>query len=181
METYISLLRGINVGGKKPLKMKALIEIYKKMGFENIKTYLQSGNVVFQSKARALVEIEAFIEDEIKKTYDYDVKVFVFKGRDFNNQVMDNPLLRDETKDERYFHVSFLSSKPVAYDVEFMNSKLQSGEALYHADKYIYLYCPQGYGKTKLNNNFFEKKLKVFATTRNWKTVQALIKMIQES
>lgn len=180
METYISLLRGINVGGKKPIKMKALEELYEKIGFKNITTYLQSGNLVFRADSRALVEMEEIIKDEIKRTYDYDVEVMVFNGLGFKNKMMKNPFLRDETKEETYFHVSFLSSKPESFDGEFMNSKLQKGEALYYGEDCIYLYCPQGYGKTKLSNNFFEKKLKVSATTRNWKTVKALIKIVEK-
>ena len=181
MGTYISLLRGINVGGKKPMKMKALVDLYKKIGFENITTYLQSGNVVFQANAMTLVEMEESIKDEIRITYNYDVEVMVFNGLDFKNHVVGNPLLRDETKEDSYFHVSFLSPKPASYDGDLIKSKLQKGEALYYGDGCIYLYCPQGYGKTKLNNNFFEKILKVSATTRNWKTLQALIKIFEEA
>ena len=160
METYISLLRGINVGGKKPIKMKALEALYKKIGFENITTYLQSGNVVFRAEPGALIDMEQIIKDEIKTTYDYDVEVMVFSSLGFKNKVTTNPFLRDETKEAAYFHISFLSSKPESFDRELMNSKLQNGEALYYGEACIYLYCPQGYGKTRLTNNFFEKNLR---------------------
>ena len=180
MATYISLLRGINVGGKKPIKMKALEALYKKIGFENITTYLQSGNVVFRAEPGALIDMEQIIKDEIKRAYDYDIEVMVFSSLGFKNKVTKNPFLRDETKEAAYFHISFLSPKPESFEGELLTSKLQRGEAFYYGEDCIYLYCPQGYGKTKLTNNFIEKKLKVSATTRNWKTVQALIKIVED-
>jgi uncharacterized protein (DUF1697 family) len=94
--------------------------------------------------------------------------------------VDNNPFVINPDKDPAFLHVTFLSAKPAKYDSSVIETKKQEGEEISFTDEAVYLYCPNGYGRTKLNNNFLESKLKVTATTRNWKTANELLKMAQE-
>jgi uncharacterized protein (DUF1697 family) len=180
MTTYISILRGINVSGQKLIKMDALKKSFENMGFQNVKTYVQSGNIIFTCNQFEINELEQKISRQIEKDFGFEVRVIVLTI-DKLKQVIDNNLfLKDTDKDQSFLHVTFLSSKPVQYDYKTVENKKQSGEEIFLSDTAVYLYCPNGYGKTKLNNNFLETKLKVVATTRNWKTTNELFKIAQQ-
>jgi len=180
MTTYISLLRGINVSGQKLLKMDALRKLYENLGFSNIKTYVQSGNVIFTSKKADLTELAQTITQQIEKDFGFEVPVIVLTIDDLKHIIDNNPFLAQNDKDTSYFHVTFLSSKPQKKDFKAIEEKKLNGEEISFTDNAIYLYSPNAYGKTKLTNSFLEKKLEVSATTRNWKTTNALLKIAQE-
>src|SRR5690625_371693 len=95
--------------------------------------------------------------------------------------IAQNPFATDSDKEKTFLHVTFLTSKPGAYDRNALEDKKLDGEEIVVTDDAVYLYCPKGYGKTKLNNNFLESKLKVRATTRNWKTTHELLKIAQQT
>lgn len=180
MTTYISLLRGINVGGQKLIKMDALRKLYEKLGFHNITTYLQSGNVVFTGKKTKSVELSQAIIRQMRNDLSLDVPVIVLTVDNLKQIIDSNPFLKQGDKEPTFLYVTFLFSKPQKFDVSLIEAKKMSGEEISISDNAIYLYCPHGYGKTKLNNKFFEAKLKVIATTRNWETIQELFKIAQE-
>jgi uncharacterized protein (DUF1697 family) len=180
MKTYISILRGINVSGQKLIKMDALRKLYENMGFQEVRTYVQSGNVVFEGEELELGSLEQKIVQQIKNEFDFEVPVIVLTIDCLKEAIDNNPFLSDPTKEHSFLHLTFLASKPDVYDKEAIESKKQGAEALIFSDKVIYLYCPNGYGKTKLTNNFLEARLKVRATTRNWKTVNVLLKISQQ-
>jgi len=180
MTTYISILRGINVSGHRPIKMDALRKLYENLGFTNIATYVQSGNVVFTTKDGSTAELEHKIAQQIEKDFGYEVPVIVLPADKLKQIVENNPFLDDNSKDKTYLHVTFLSSAPGKYDLKAIEAKKQDGEEIHIADNAVYLYCPKGYGKSKLSNSFLEAKLKVTATTRNWKTTNELLRISQE-
>lgn len=180
MKTYISILRGINVSGQKLIKMDDLRMLYEKLGFRNVTTYIQSGNVLFSGELRDLDELEHQISKQIENDYGFEVPVIVLTVDKLSEIVANNLFLTDQEKDSSFMHVSFLSSAPVNYDQESIERKKQSGEEVIFCDACIYLYCPNGYGRTKLTNNFFESKLKVAVTTRNWKTTTELLKIASQ-
>ncbi|MGE0019226.1 MAG: DUF1697 domain-containing protein [Draconibacterium sp.] len=180
MNTYIAILRGINVSGTKPIKMEELRLTFQKLGFENIATYIQSGNVVFNAAETSTSELAAKIAEAIKTDFGFDVPVIVLSCEELNETVENNPL-NTGTKDEAFLHVTFLAEKPAAFNFSEIEAKKQGEEEIVISEKAVYLFCPHGYGKTKLTNTFFESKLKVAATTRNWKTCGELLRMTAQT
>lgn len=177
MTQYISILRGINVSGQKLIKMEALKQLYEKLNFENILTYVQSGNVVFSADNNKPKELEKIISAAIETEFGFDVPVIVLSAETLRKIAENNPFVNDNLRDPAFLHVTFLADKPGEFDKESIIAKQQAEEEIAFATNAVYLYCPNGYGKTKLNNNFLENKLKVKATTRNWKTTNELIKL----
>ena len=148
METYIALLRGINVSGQKKIKMADLRLHLEELNFQNILTH-----------------------------YGFEVSVLIKTPEDLENTIKNNPFLQDSAKDPKYFYVTFLAKAPSLDGIEKLKEKDYSPEEYDLMDELIYVYPPQGYGRAKMNNNFFEKKLKVAATTRNWRTIHKLLEM----
>jgi uncharacterized protein (DUF1697 family) len=179
MTTYISILRGINVSGQKLIKMDALRKSYENLGFQNVKTYVQSGNVIFTDNDTDCRRLEQEISRQIEKDFEFDVPVIVLTIDKLKQITDNNPFLKDLNRDPTYLYVTFLSSTPELNDYKQIEDKKQNGEEIFFSDYAVYLYCPNGYGRTKLNNNFLEAKLKVGATTRNWKTTNELLKIAQ--
>lgn len=178
MTTYISLLRGINVSGQKMIKMDALRKSYEQMGFQDVTTYLQSGNVVFKAINFTISALEQKISEEIQHRFGFDVPVIVLSIDKLQQIISNNPFAKDANKDISFLHVTFLASQPIDFDNKMIEDKKQNGEEICLTHIVVYLYCPNGYGRTKLTNNFLENKLKVGATTRNWKTTNELLKIV---
>jgi uncharacterized protein (DUF1697 family) len=180
MKTYISLLRGINVSGQKLIKMDALRKSYENMGFHNVTTYLQSGNVIFEGNDSDINDLEQKISRQIENDFGFEVPVIVLTIEKLKQVIDNNPFLKDLNKDQSFLHVTFLSSKPGQFNYKTIEDKKQNGEEIIFSDMAVYLYCPNGYGRTRLNNNFLESKIKVGATTRNWRTTNELFKIAQQ-
>lgn len=176
MNTFIALLRGINVSGAKTIKMEELRLTFQKQGFENITTYIQSGNVVFSTTETATSQLTAKIAEAIKTDFGFEVPVIVLSCEELKTIIGNNPL-NDGTKDTAFLHVTFLAENPAAFNLSDIAAKKQGNEEIIISGKVVYLYCPHGYGKTKLTNTFLESKLKVTATTRNWKTANELFRL----
>lgn len=169
MPTYISMLRGINVSGQKSIKMEKLKELYESLKFNDIKTYIQSGNVMFECKDSDYKSLEKKIENKIKEKIGFDVVIFIRTRNELKKVIENNPFKEDER-----IYVTFLSSVPSKIPIDEINKAKGKSEKYFISSREIYFSCPNGYGKTKLSNNFFENKLKVTATTRNWNTVKVL-------
>ena len=175
---YISLLRGINVSGKNSIKMDALKKVFETLKSKNVSTYIQSGNVVFEHNETDLKALEKKIAARILSDFGLEVPVLVLTGQKLKQVVDDNPFANDKPKDISFLHVTFLSERPADNKTESIQDSKTEFEEIAFGDNAIYLYCPNGYGRTKLNNNFLENKLKVQATTRNWKTTLKLLEMV---
>jgi uncharacterized protein (DUF1697 family) len=180
MTTFISILRGINVGGHHAIKMDALRKLFNDLGFINVQTYIQSGNVIYQSKKTGTEKINEVIQKSIKHQFGFDVPVITLSLDELTKISESNPFVKDKTKDISFLHVTFLSGKPKDEDINKIKEHDFRPDEFKHIDKAIYLYCPNGYAKTKLSNTFFEKKLKASATTRNWKITNDLINIAKE-
>jgi len=179
MTTYISILRGINVSGHKMIKMDALRKMYEGLGFKNVQTYIQSGNVIFQDKIIDTKKLEKKIAKKITDQFSFEVPIMVKEIDELKTIVKNNPFGNDVSKDISYIHVTFLSAIPDKANVDKIKEGKYGVDEFVWIDNAIYLYCPNGYGITKLNNNFIESKLKVMATTRNWKTTKELLSMAE--
>lgn len=175
MQTYISILRGINVSGKNLIKMDALRQLYMNLGFENVESYIQSGNVMFRSDIQNTKELNQLISSKIKEVFDFEVPVMVFTIDEFMRAIQQNPFTFNNSKSSEFFHLTFLSENPENTLITKIDTEKYLSDEFKIIGKIVYLYCPESYGKTKLSNSFFEKKLKVNATTRNWKTINELL------
>lgn len=177
MNTFISMLRGINVSGQKKIKMEDLRALYESLAFTNVQSYVQSGNVVFDSNETNRAALTARIEAQIERSFGYAVSVFIRDGSDFQRIIDGNPFLARETTDLKRLYVTFLYRPVGEAALSALAVPAGSADQFAVADDAIYLYCPDGYGTSKLSNTFFERKLTVPATTRNWNTVNALVAM----
>jgi uncharacterized protein (DUF1697 family) len=172
------MLRGINVSGQKKVKMDDLRAIYESLGFRNIITYIQSGNVIFEYQNINKTELKVKIEKSIEKNYAFHVSVEIRTERELENILNNNPFgYINLTKEGTKYLVTFLSSIPSKSKVSEIQQFVIAPEKLIIHSQEAYLYCPHGYGKTKLSNNFLENKLGIEATTRNWKTVNKLYEL----
>ena len=175
---YISILRGINVSGQKKIKMGDLKSLYELLGFQNVVTYIQSGNVIFDATVNNKADLKAKIEEAIEGKYKFHVPVEIRTNGEIENIIKNSPfgavdLVEDGTK----VLVTFLSSKPSEVKVSDIQKYVVEPEKLVVSGKEVYLYCPNGYGKSKLSNTFIESKLGIEATTRNWKSVHKLYEL----
>lgn len=175
MTTYISLLRGINVSGQKKILMSDLKFLYEELGFSDIVTYIQSGNVIFKSSLKTTAtKLAKQIEDKIKENYGFDVPVIIRTQNDLQNIINKNPF-KDNLIESLY--VTFLSNQPNTNYIEKLENVNFLPDKFELIDKEIYL-SVLSYGNTKLSNSFFESKLKVTTTTRNLKTIMKLIELV---
>ncbi len=175
--TLIAFLRGINVSGRKPVKMAELAALVESLGFENVRTFIQSGNVVSDSSAKDTWKAETLIGEAIRKNFGFDVTVIVRTADEQGKIIAGNPLLKDRGVDEDRLHVTLLAAQPAKDVLAGLAMGESKNERYAVKGREAYLYCPDGYGRSKLNNTAFEKKLGVPATTRTWKTMKALVEM----
>ena len=173
----VAMMRGINVGGQKIVRMENLRALFEASGFRRVRSYVQSGNVVFEATASSSDNLSKLIGEKLLSDYGFSVPVVLRTADEMKKIVGGNPFLNEKGIDGSKLHVTFLSEFPAKAALGKL-AKLDS-----HNDQFrvkgreVYLHCPDGYGRTKLSNTAFEKLLSVDATTRNWKTVNALVKM----
>ncbi len=180
MVTCISILRGINVSGHRLIRMEMLRKCFEDMGFHRVTTYVQSGNVVFRAAAGDTRRLEQEISARIAEVFGFEVPVMVLTEEGLGEIIRDNPFVQLPDRDPQFMHVTFLAGPPAEGQLALLREKAQPGEEIFITGRAVYLYCPHGYGRTKLHNSFLESKLKVEATTRNWKTTRELLRMAQE-
>ncbi len=179
MKTYISMLRGINVSGHKLIKMDALQKMYTDLQFKNSQTYIQSGNVIFQYKHTPTKTLEETIAKQIQKSFGFDVPVMVKELAELTVIANNNPFITKRQEDTQWLHVTLLSNKAEKTHIDNIKDLSFGADEYIIVNDAVYIFCPNGYGNTKLNNNFFENKLKVNATTRNWKTITKLLSLAE--
>lgn len=174
MTTYIALLRGINVAGQKIIKMTELASCFESMKFKNVKTFIQSGNVIFESKVTDTNKLSRQIEKQLRDILGHNILVFLRTSKDFEKIVKFNPFEKITRHSESRMFVTFLlgeiKPKPktplfsVKKDVEIISAK----------GKELYILSHEVNGRPGFPNNFAEKKFKVSATSRNWRTIKKL-------
>ncbi len=177
MPIFIALLRGINVSGKNVIKMDTLRECFGQLGFTGVRTYVQSGNVVFGNANASGSRLRKTIEQAILSEIGFAVPVLLRTSKQFAEIAGGNPFLQQSEIDASKLHVTFLSDNPPQNALALLRPLANTSEKLCIIGREIYLYCPDGYGNTRLSNTAIEKKLSVCATTRNWNTVNTLHSM----
>lgn len=174
--TFISLLRGINVGGRKKIRMEDLRALYASLGFSPVRSYIQSGNVVFGGATGGGAIVAGKIEEALAANFGFDVPVILRTAAEMEDVARGNPFL-GEGVDPSKLHVTFL--KGAASDQargDFAAHRVGSDE-LRLVGREAYLHCPGGMARTKLTPTFLERVLGSASTTRNWRTVNAVLEM----
>ncbi len=177
MITYISILRGINVSGQKKVPMKELLALYQSLGYTDVATYIQSGNVIFKSAEKSAPVLISQIESKIAGHFGFEVPVIIRTAEQMSAVLTSNPFLKEKGIEEDKLHVTFLDKMPAQSQLDKLRGYDFTPDRFVVHNLEVYVYCPNGYGRTKIHNNFFENKVKVGATTRNWKTVNTLVDM----
>jgi uncharacterized protein (DUF1697 family) len=176
LRAYVALVRAVNLGSRNKVSMPDLRSVFVAVGGEDVKTYVQSGNVVFRSKADEPGKLTNTIEKRLRSELGLDVRVLLRTQAELTSVVAANPFAarqRDPTK----LHVTFLRDavdKARGRKVEATQLEPDEFRIL---GREVYLHCPEGYGRSKLSNAYFEKELGVAATTRNWRTVTKLAEL----
>jgi len=178
--TYVALIRGINVGGSKIVHMEPLRKELGAMGLHDVKTYVQSGNVVFKTPQQACDKLSRQIEEMVSKRFGVSASVIVKTAEDVCAAVKNNPFLKEQGADVTKFHVTFLSAVPQKDALKKLKDLSFPPERFCCVASEIYLECPNGVGQSRLPIQLFEKLLGVRATSRNWRTVNKLAEMCSE-
>ena len=180
MTTHLALLRGINVSGTKMIKMEALKIALQNMGFANVRTYIQSGNVFIDTIEENPAKVGFLIKQEIQKSFGHDVPVIIIAKKDLEFCFTNNTFFKIPEVDTKKLYVAFVSTilkSENSNDLKISNFK--PDEAIIDENR-IYIKYEIGAGKTRLDQNYIEKKLNVTATIRNWNTITQLLKMYEE-
>lgn len=175
MNTFVALLRGVNVSGRNALPMAELRAALSALGLEDVTTYLQSGNVVFGSGGETPY-LAAAVEQRIAEAFGLSIAVLVRTPAELRKTASRNPFLRDEP-DLTKLHVVFLDVEPAASAQAKLDPDRSPPDRFSLHGREIYLHLPNGAGRSKLTIDYFERRLGVRATARNWKTLTKLIEL----
>lgn len=179
MKTHLALLRGINVSGQKLIKMEDLRGSLTAAGFQNVATYIQSGNVFVDTDEKSKTKVGHAIKQIIKEKYGWDVGILMLDLPHLKQTVANNPFVKEVDIDLKQVYVAFLSEKPTDANIEkFRQFDIQNDVAVIDKDV-MYLKYANGAGNTKLSNALIENKLKVVSTSRNWNTTLKLLEMLE--
>jgi uncharacterized protein (DUF1697 family) len=178
MKMYVALFRGINVGGKNRLPMKDLVATLENVGCQDVATYIQSGNAVFQSGERDASLLAETIEAEIKKRHGIEPRVLVLTSDDIERAMRSNPFPEAESE-PKTLHLYFLAAPPERPDLDALEGIKGDRERFVLGDGVFYLHAPDGIGRSKLAASI-ERLLGVPTTARNWRTVRKVMEMAQQ-
>jgi uncharacterized protein (DUF1697 family) len=177
---HLALLRGINVSGHNMIKMEALKTTLEAIGFTNVVTYIQSGNVFVETEEESGFGVGFKIKQEIFKTFGHEVPVIVIGENDLELCFKNNPFLKQKDVDSKKLYVAFISKELSSSAInELKISQFKPDEAVIDGNR-IFIKYDIGAGKTRLDQKYIEKKLNVTATIRNWNTVTKLLEMFEE-
>ena len=179
MKKHLALLRGINVSGHNMIKMEALKNMLENMGYSDVETYIQSGNVFVTTDEESGSAVGFAIKQEIYKVFGHDVPVIVVTKNDLELCFKNNPFLKEKEVDTKKLYVAFISKElPSSAINELKISQFKPDEAVIDGNR-IFIKYDIGAGKTRLDQKYIEKKLNVVATMRNWNSVTKLLEMFE--
>lgn len=177
MIVYIALIRGINVGGHKKLKMADVKVMCESMGLRDVRTHLQSGNVVFRTSRTDRARLAKDLEDALS----VEARVLLRTAEEMRNAVAANPMNEEAQRGPSHYIVVFLSKKPGADAMASLRSAHVGPEKMQLHDKELYIHYGSDMGHSKLTNALIERKLGVAGTARNWNTVTRLVELANET
>jgi len=172
-DTYVALLRGINLGGKNKLPMKDLVEMFGVAGCRDVESYIQSGNVIFRADPSLSATVAGAVTAQIAERFGYRVPVILRTAAQLGAVIRDNPFIAAGAALDA-LHVMFLADQPTVLAGERLDPERSSPDAFKLLGREIYLHLPAGAAHTKLTNAYFDAKLATTCTGRNWRTVTTL-------
>jgi uncharacterized protein (DUF1697 family) len=177
---HVALLRGINVGGRNSLPMKALAAMVEAAGASDVRTYIQSGNVIFSATSEVAGRLPETVGAAIVERFGFRAAVVTRSAGELRAIAEANPFL-ERGADPATLHVVFLAEEPAAERVAALDPRRSPPDELKVRGREIYLRCPNGFGRTKLTNDYFDAKLATTSTVRNWRTVLQLVELAQKA
>ena len=178
MTICMSLFRGINVGGNRIVPMSELKSLHQALGFKDVVTYIQSGNVVFTSDATNPAQLARQIEESFAQKFGFQSQVMVRTSAELQEIIASNPFQNQPEKEPKWVAVLFLTTRPESSALEDLKKTYSGPEEIYLIGQELFVYYPDGIGRSKLTLPLIEKKLKTVGTGRNWNTVLQLQKMM---
>ena len=175
-QPYVALLRGINVGGGNKLLKDELVEVFAEVGCQDVRTYIQSGNVVFRAAESLADGLSARITASIASSHGYQIPVVMRTALDFDRIVRGNPFLAAGA-DPAKLHVGFLAAAPHPERIARLDPDRSPPDAFEVRGREVYLHFPAGVARSKLDNAYFDRTLDTVCTIRNWRTVCKLHEM----
>jgi len=173
---YVCLLRGINVGGNTMVKMSELASMFESLGFDGVKTYINSGNIAFNTPKTAEKKLVTKIENAIEKTFGKQIPVMLREQKDIHRVLTSNPF-DGEFESHKEMHVLFLTEEMPKDKEKQLLDAAPNGERYANIGRELYCHLPKGVIESLLGKSFLEKKLKLAVTGRNWRTVQKLAEL----
>ena len=181
METYISFLRGVNMTGHNSIKMTDLSVLLIKMGLKDAETYIQSGNVIFSEVGNIPPSaLSINMEQAIVERFSYVIPVMIRTKEELAGLYASNPFLEEPDFNPARMAVIFLHDEPSDNQIKKVADINYPPDKFKIIGKEIFIYCPNGFGRTKLYTNFFEKKMGVTGTARNWKTITTILRIAEK-
>ena len=179
LTTYLALLRGINLGPKNKIPMPDLAEIFSKAGCQDVRTYIQSGNVIFEAIPAVANQLPEVITKEIQKRFDHKVPVMLRTTREMREVVRENPFFKEGAAED-ILHVMFLADQPEAGAAKSLDPDRSPPNRFMVRGKEIYLLFPEGFARTKFTSSYFDSKLGTIGTVRSWRTVTKLLELMEQ-
>ena len=173
----VALLRGINVGGKNKLPMKDLAALFRKAGCDDVRTYIQSGNVLFRADPALAENIPSLISATILSDFGYRIPVVTRTASEIREVVNANPFADARAQADK-LHVLFLAIIPDRAHVEALDPNRSPGDEFAVLGREVFLHCPNGIARSKLTNSYFDSSLSTTSTARNWRTVRKILELI---
>lgn len=173
---HVALLRGINLGGKNKLPMKELAAIFTEHGASDVRTYIQSGNVVFRAARAKVARLPELVGAGIEARFGHRPPIVLRTSDEMSGVLETNPFLADGA-DPDALHVAFLDVAPPAAKIAALDPKRSATDRFVVRGREIYLHTPNGIGRSKLTNAYFDSKLGATSTVRNWRTVRELVRL----
>jgi uncharacterized protein (DUF1697 family) len=173
MEVYVALLRGVNVGGNNKLPMKSLCALCEAQGCTAVRTYIQSGNAIFRASAKIAAGFAAKLRAQIQDELGFETTVILRTAAELRAVTKNNPFPTEHS------HVMFLAGEPNLTDVVKLNPVCEGEEAFSVRGKEIFLYLPNGVGRSKMASYRYDKILRTAGSVRNWNTVQQLLALAE--
>jgi uncharacterized protein (DUF1697 family) len=177
MSKYVAFLRGINVGGTKVIKMEVLRRLFESLGFANVSTYIQTGNVIFDARAKNLTTLQSKVQEELKNSLGHEISVALMNFSDLNAIVKQDPFASVEVNEDVMLFVTFLSAQPAAIPKLPLAVPKENFEVIGIQDRAVFIVARRkSDGRAAFPNAFIEKQFGVPGTTRNWAVVKKIAK-----
>lgn len=173
---HVALLRGVNVGGKNRLPMKALVAMFCDSGCRDVRTYIQSGNVLFKAETALVRRVPALIAEGISARFGFNVPIVMRTVPELADVASNNPFL-ERGADPKTLHVAFLLDRPSRSSIAELEPDRSPPDEFAVHGREVYLRCPNGVARSKLTTQYFDSKLKTTSTVRNWRTVMKLLEL----